>query len=180
MLWKHRYISDINRVAQIDDKTNYFKPHSNNDANELHAWGLGTTPISTQNKRPQTVTPQHNRPPSTPLQKPPIQNQTPQNYRKPQATSQTFNPFKIQGDKQRYLVYPVLKNTSLTHCHEKDNSNIYYPNCSKNLSFIINFLKISFAVFTIIGLEIIFHHNRLRVPFIHQIGSRDCHNCRNP
>ena len=107
----HRFISDINRVAHVDDKTNHFKPHSNNDANELHAWGLGTTPINNfaQNKR----TPPH----ATTIQKPPIaqqqlqlqQQQNPQNYQKPQATSHTFNPFlqspqQLAGDKQRYII----------------------------------------------------------------------------
>lgn len=109
------FISDINRVAHIDDKTNSFKPHSNNDANELHGWGLGTTPLSNfaqHKKRPSQQQQQQHNPNqrfSTTLQKPPInQAQQPQNYQKPQATSHTFNPFiqspKPQpGDKQRYI-----------------------------------------------------------------------------
>lgn len=105
----HSFISDINRVAHVDDNTNSFKPHSHNDANELHGWGLGTTPISNvaqNNKRPNP-----NQRLSTTLQKPPINQQQqhqPQNYQKPQATSHTFNPFiqspkPQQGDKQRYI-----------------------------------------------------------------------------
>uniref|UniRef100_A0A1I8Q3J2 Uncharacterized protein n=1 Tax=Stomoxys calcitrans TaxID=35570 RepID=A0A1I8Q3J2_STOCA len=92
------YISDINRVAHVEDDSNFFKPHSSEDANELHAWGLGTTPFTTQKKR----TPPHKKF-STPLQKPNILNQTPQNYQKPQATSQTFNPFQTPDDKQSFF-----------------------------------------------------------------------------
>ncbi|XP_023163640.2 uncharacterized protein LOC111594534 isoform X2 [Drosophila hydei] len=33
----------MNRDAQVEDNANYFKPHTANDANELQAWGLGTT-----------------------------------------------------------------------------------------------------------------------------------------
>ncbi|XP_075148658.1 DUF1676 domain-containing protein Osi17 isoform X1 [Haematobia irritans] len=95
------YISDVNRVAHIDDGANFFKPHSSEDANELHAWGLGTTPFTAQKTRTQTPIPPHHKQFSTPpLQKP---NQTPQNYQKPQATSQTFNPFKAPGDKQSFF-----------------------------------------------------------------------------
>lgn len=101
-----RFISDINRAAQIDEQSNQFQPHSQKDENELHTWGLGTTqPNFKAQKRPLPLQ-------ATPalqntLQKPPI---PPQNYQKPQATSQLFNPFLQQqlqlqqaGDKkQRY------------------------------------------------------------------------------
>ncbi|XP_061386824.1 uncharacterized protein LOC133321763, partial [Musca vetustissima] len=130
------YISDINRVAQIDEKTNYFKPHPNNDANELHAWGLGTTPLTTlQNKqRPHTgpsqllqQQQQHQlqyKRVSTPLQKPSIINQTPQHYQKPQATSQTFNPFKQQGDKQSIFNHKYRNNPAAA---QSAPSPVYTP-----------------------------------------------------
>ncbi|XP_018796183.1 PREDICTED: uncharacterized protein LOC108973388 isoform X2 [Bactrocera latifrons] len=37
------YIGDINRSAQVDENSNYFKPNANKDANEILVWGLGTT-----------------------------------------------------------------------------------------------------------------------------------------
>lgn len=72
----------------------------------MHGWGLGTTPINNlaQNKK-RAQQQQH----PNQLQKPPINPaQQPQLYQKPQATSNTFNPF-IQSlhpqtaDKQRYI-----------------------------------------------------------------------------
>ncbi|KNC21385.1 hypothetical protein FF38_12540 [Lucilia cuprina] len=146
------FISDINRVAHIDDKTNSFKPHSNNDANELHGWGLGTTPINNlaQNKkRPplqQNQQQQHNSNQrfSTTLQKPPInQAQQPQNYQKPQATSHTFNPF-IQspqpqpGDKQSFFNSKYRNNIAAA---QSAPSPVYTPARQPSLPPLQNQLK---------------------------------------
>ncbi|XP_065362064.1 uncharacterized protein Osi17 isoform X1 [Calliphora vicina] len=145
------FISDINRVAHIDDKTNSFKPHSNNDANELHGWGLGTTPLSNfaqHKKRPsQQQQQQQNNPNqrfSTTLQKPPInQAQQPQNYQKPQATSHTFNPF-IQspqpqpGDKQSFFNNKYRNNVAAA---QSAPSPVYTPARQPSLPPLQNHLK---------------------------------------
>ncbi|XP_030371715.1 uncharacterized protein LOC115622000 [Scaptodrosophila lebanonensis] len=95
------YISDINRVAQIEDNAHYFKPHTANDANELHAWGLATTqPFG---KQPQQA--QHQRWPATQQPRPPIntaphrqqqQQQQQINYQKAHASSHSLSPFQNQ------------------------------------------------------------------------------------
>lgn len=114
------YIGDINRSAQVDENSNYFKPNANKDANEILVWGLGTTqptiPQQQQHQqqryRPvtqqQPPTQQH-RPPSL-VQQQKLQLQQQQqlvqlklktqqkqqqthNLQKPHATSHSFNPF---------------------------------------------------------------------------------------
>ncbi|XP_054090190.1 uncharacterized protein LOC105212406 isoform X2 [Zeugodacus cucurbitae] len=47
------YIGDINRSAQVDENSNYFKPNANKDANEILVWGLGTTQPTISQKQQQ-------------------------------------------------------------------------------------------------------------------------------
>ncbi|KAM7359225.1 DUF1676 domain-containing protein Osi17 isoform 1-T4 [Cochliomyia hominivorax] len=143
------FISDINRVAHVDDKTNTFKPHSHNDANELHGWGLGTTPITNiaQNiKRPSQHQHQNsNQRLSTTLQKPPINHaQQPQNYQKPQATSHTFNPFLQSpqpqtGDKQSFFNNKQYRNN--VAAAQSAPSPVYTPARQPSLPPLQNQLK---------------------------------------
>uniref|UniRef100_A0A1B0FL86 Osiris 17 n=1 Tax=Glossina morsitans morsitans TaxID=37546 RepID=A0A1B0FL86_GLOMM len=107
------FINDINRVAHVDESSDYFKPHLKNDVNELHDWGLGTTQanlspkqqVQQKQKHPikrkqQTVTQLPRLPITSVLHKPPPSSAQPQNFQKPQATSQTFNPFLQNDHKQ--------------------------------------------------------------------------------
>ncbi|XP_050325197.1 uncharacterized protein LOC126756284 [Bactrocera neohumeralis] len=115
------YIGDINRSAQVDENSNYFKPNANKDANEILVWGLGTTqrtiPQQQQQHQQQRYRPvtqqqpptQQHRPPSL-VQQQKLQLQQQQqlvqqklktqqkqqqthNLQKPHATSHSFNPF---------------------------------------------------------------------------------------
>uniref|UniRef100_A0A1A9W5P4 Uncharacterized protein n=1 Tax=Glossina brevipalpis TaxID=37001 RepID=A0A1A9W5P4_9MUSC len=113
------FINDINRVAHVDENSDYFKPHLKNDVNELHDWGLGTTQanLSPQQqqllqqkqkypvkRKQQTVTQLPRLPITSALHKPPPSSAQPQNFQKPQATSQTFNPF-LQNDHHKQSDY---------------------------------------------------------------------------
>ncbi|KAL7729444.1 hypothetical protein ACLKA6_009006 [Drosophila palustris] len=106
------YIGDINRVAHVDDKAHYFKPHTN-DANELHTWGLGTTPsYAKQHQHQQQLPTASQYQQQTQQQRPPTQQhqlhphphqhqhqhpnqQHPFGYQKPHASSHSLN--KLQS-----------------------------------------------------------------------------------
>ncbi|KAH8288301.1 hypothetical protein KR054_000661 [Drosophila jambulina] len=115
------YIGDINRAAQIEDNSHYFKPDTANDAGVLHAWGLGTTQVQQQPHQAQQQ-PQHQlqRWPATQQARPPtiqhkhhqqqhqhqhqqqqlkLQLQQQLGAQKVQSSSHSLNPFQSQ-DKQ--------------------------------------------------------------------------------
>ncbi|EDW84597.2 uncharacterized protein Dwil_GK13049 [Drosophila willistoni] len=99
------YIGDINRVAQIEENSHHFKPHTANDAGELHAWGLGTTQGYSKQQLTQAQQQQQQQrwPPTQQHRPPTIQQHKQQNQQmnsqKVYASSHSFNPFQNQ-DKQ--------------------------------------------------------------------------------
>ncbi|XP_037943412.1 uncharacterized protein LOC119676247 [Teleopsis dalmanni] len=119
------YISDINRVAQVDSDGNYFKPQEK-DANELYNWGLGTTQQTqqfqqqiqqqqqlAQQQQQQQLQRKPRPPPATQQQRPPAlqkqqkyQSQV-QNYQPVHATSHSTNPFI--SPEQQSIFGPKLK-----------------------------------------------------------------------
>lgn len=128
----HRYIGDINRVAQIEENAHFFKPHPANDAGVLHAWGLGPT----QQAQHQTHQP-HQRWSVTQQARPPTQlkqQQTQQQQQlklqmqlsaqKVQASSHSLNPFQSQ-DKQRYM--PLRGNRKPTNKYTHAHGNSLAP-----------------------------------------------------
>ncbi|EDW58511.1 uncharacterized protein Dvir_GJ14266 [Drosophila virilis] len=104
------YIGDINRVAQVGDNANYFKPHTTNDANELHAWGLGTT--QTHTKPPTQQQQQQQRWPHNQQQRPPTQQQQQQQLQLQQQQQQQISHQKAQASSQSLNKYQNLDKQS--------------------------------------------------------------------
>ncbi|XP_054741325.1 uncharacterized protein LOC129246261 [Anastrepha obliqua] len=119
------YIGEINRVAQVDENPNYFKPNANNDANEILVWGLGTTQPTISQLQQQQQHKQHQqryRPVTQQQQQSPTQQQ--QQQRPPSLVQQQ----KMQLQQQQQLVQQKLK----TQQKQQQTHNLQKPHASSH------------------------------------------------